>query len=103
MEKKYTLPREFAEKWVKALRSKKYKQDTDHNQYRYNDCYCAWGVYGVANKFKFITDSTCVKGKVELYNSVEYELFKFIYRLNDREKLTFPQIADEIETNVEFI
>lgn len=129
MENKYQLPKEFAEKWIEALRNGQYKQGRDKLAIIDNDdddeiCYCC---LGVACKLKNVSDK-------ELENNVEiaelskldpYEEFNDLYsdllelgipiqlingnlpneliRLNDNEKKSFIEIADWIEQNVEFI
>lgn len=116
MEKKYQLPKEFAERWVKALRSGKYEQTTDC-QLKLGDCYCVLGVAGIVAELKisikgdeFLTPITEEPNSYDpLYNvfgmdyNVGYRFAQELYRLNDTQHLTFPEIADWIESNVEFV
>lgn len=110
MGKKYQLPKEFAEKWVKALRSNKYKQHS--GELRNNiikNCYCAIGIACIANGIEI--DSTgfypVKDGKtLDYYGGYIYmteSMVKEIVSLNDHQKTPFPQIADWIEANVEFV
>ena len=110
MEKKYQLPREFAEKWVEALRSGEYKQ-TDHKLINNKGDYCC---LGVACKIVGMNDivlkehNTTVicdgwaysKGIPEGLND---RLHKMCVDMNDIERKSFPEIADWITDNVEFI
>jgi len=102
-EKKYRLPREFAEKWVAALRSGEYKQSTKN---LYNDAgYCC---LGVACKIEGISDDAMfgvvypnIKWVPEhlQYNNLQIECAN----LNDQQHKSFPEIADWIEQNCEFV
>lgn len=49
VEKKFKLNREFAEKWVAALRSGEYKQGTNYLFNESKDSYCCLGVACVIN------------------------------------------------------
>lgn len=123
MTKKYTLPKEFAEKWVKALRSGRYRQG-DEGLY-FNSCYCCLGVgcivagatpeeiVGEATAIVDI-DSTFRYFKIsdkEFYkripkeikgNAIDNDLVSELVKLNDEKGETFPEIADWIEANVKF-
>lgn len=106
--KNYQLPKEFATMWVDALRSGDYKQGQN---YLYNNGkYCCLGVAG------------CILGvsKASLINNKESRLFASVFpdnfttdpmtyslqsefiKMNDS-GCSFPEIADWIEANVEFI
>lgn len=100
--KEFALPKELGEKWVQALRSGLYKQDTEHAQYKYQDCFCAWGVFGEANNLEFESENKCLIDGKDI-NIFAGSLFQPIYRLNDTFKKKFPEIADFIVENVEFI
>lgn len=98
MEKKYQLPKEFAEKWVKALRSGEHKQIK--GSYIKDGCYCAMGLGFMI--------SGAVVGEIKLYGAGKTPLKMFdiksnIISLNDEKGKSFPEIADWIEANIEFI
>lgn len=113
--KKYQLPKEFAERWVKALRSGKYQQAT--GSLKTKSGYCC---LGVACKIKgariadlkdheWIERKGCIDPIVlekipDLLkgDSRENEFVKIVADMNDRGK-TFTVIADYIEQEVEFI
>lgn len=113
MEKKYQLPKEFAEKWIKALRSGDYEQGV----FRLKDehgCYCCLGVAGAMNGIHEFGDK-------QFYNSCEFSLDiedglipealyggsgnELVNTLTDKNDTgeTFDSIADWIEENVEFV
>lgn len=120
MEKKHTLPREFGEKWVQALRGGEYKQ-TKNKLAKVENGKCSYCCLGVAGKMRHFTDAEmCQYGELsELSSDNDYKDLKEIYGiperlilgmlvseligLNDTENYTFPQIADWIEQNVELI
>lgn len=96
--KQFKLPKEFAEKWVAALRSGEYKQS--YEDYENDGCYCTAGVgYEVngyqpkGDKLLNFPDKDPLTGK----------LFHEIVTMNDEQKLPFAEIADWIEENVEFV
>lgn len=104
--KEFKLPRTFTKKWVEALRSGKYKQETDEGQLRHGDCYCAIGVACLVNGFNFIDNYDAVKKKESIYDYLDRynpNRSSIFYRLNDNEKKSLPAIADWIEQNVKFI
>lgn len=108
--KKYQLPKEFAERWIAALRSGEYQQDTDHGMYYVPqaDCYCAMGAGLRANGFTFKSGGELVDGVdiFEISNGGGSEmspLWHEIMRMNDTKRLSFTEIADWLEQNVEFI
>lgn len=116
--KKYQLPREFATKWVAALRSGEYKQGTGG---LYNDgCYCCLGVAGViacVNTDQMQGEGVFEKTFQNLPESFPKQLIgsdfpqgnnynKLIGELtvlNDKQGKSFLEIADWIESNVAFI
>lgn len=113
MEKQYQLPKEFVNKWIKALRSGEFQQDTTAGQLSYNGCYCVLGVACVANGIPISDDGLDTVDKDgepvnydELKRVMQVQDTNFInviYRLNDGKKLSFKQLADWIEQNVELI
>lgn len=104
--KKYKLPKEFAEKWVAALRSGGYGQDIGERQLYVpkTDCYCADGVYAKVNGYEFNEAGTSAYHPLfkAIYRDEMYPLMKDVYTLNDDERMSFPEIADWITENVEF-
>lgn len=108
--KQYQLPREFAEKWVEALRS---TDETKHHtgelqSIRDRSCYCSIGVSCVANEIQISSDgmSMIIDGKkIDYYEGFIFKgrLAYDLVDLNDRQEKTFAQIADWLTTNVEFI
>jgi len=105
--KKYQLPKEFATKWVEALRSGDFKQTT--GQLKRGDCYCAIGVCALVNDFEFqgegqlaYKDGISIYTKMDLTNQT-LDFPKDIFRMNDTHKKPFIEIANYIEKNVEFI
>jgi len=107
---KYQLPREFATKWVAALREfpeqKHHKGELQNAKDR--SCYCAIGVSCLANNIDISDNgmSMIVDGeKVDYYEKFIFKdrLAYEIVNLNDRQELTFNEIADWIEANVEFV
>lgn len=108
--KKYRLPKEFATKWLEALRSGKYKQTTSflHD----SQGYCC---LGVAAKIKGVDlnafgswgylENHMADFPEELFDVVdtngEPKLQNELTKLNDNEHYSFTEIADWIEENVE--
>jgi len=108
--KAYKIPKESAEKWLLELRSGKYSQHTGElKDYSKKDCYCAIGLYCLANGYEISKGGMQVikdGQSVDYYNGgigLDYRLVKSIVDLNDSSKRPFSEIADWIETNVEFI
>ncbi len=124
---KYQLPKEFAEKWIEALRSGEYKQGRDKLA-TINDaneiCYCCLGVacklqnikdteleqYGeIAELTKIDADEDFNNEYTDLldigipYNLIGTQLPNELITLNDNEKKSFVEIADWIIENVELI
>ena len=105
------MPKEFAEKWVKALRSGEYKQVQRHLSK--DDCFCCLGVLGTVclgipiKQLVFFHESIIgiaflkdIKEPIPI--GLTSELQEELINLNDKDLYTFPQIADWIEANVEF-
>lgn len=120
--KAYTLPKEFAEKWINALRSGNYKQGKSYlysyvsNGITGEDRYCCLGVACTLNNIpksdlrcEFIGQSFFMP--VELKGDGSYNnLVRALTDLNDgthsndhRDSKSFNEIASWIEQNVEFI
>jgi hypothetical protein len=104
----YQLPKEFATKWVAALRSGEYKQTGGVYYNPQNNCYCSMGVGLVANEIEInkkgdstINDDNPFLECMPLTG--DGTLWFAIYNLNDHEQKSFPEIADWIEANVDFI
>ncbi len=111
MEKKYTLPREFGEKWVAALRSGNFNQTQATLKDDWGHCCLgvACEIQGAAfyrKKFSFIPVTW---GKrfglpVELLNGeLDWTSLPFVLSSMNDKGTPFSQIADWIEANVEFI
>lgn len=112
----YQLPKEFATKWVEALRSGNYMQTRGefYNESKGEICYCASGLAYIANGFQFISKSLVEKDGAK-YSPwgyygygfpgpiIQAELVDKIVELNDSQNMPFTKMADWIEANVEFI
>lgn len=119
--KKYQLPKGFAEKWVKALRSGKYKQGKE--QLCNEDGYCCLGVAAIiagatpiqlgdkqwlavnsAVGHAFATEKPFLKNIPEQLKGMNNKdiISGKVAALNDGGK-SFAEIADWIESNVEFV
>lgn len=90
------------DKWIKALRSGRYKQTTGRLRKKINGKYryCCLGVLCKINRLNFRTCT--IKGHIA--DKIATEKFGLSYKeqtrlstLNDIDRLTFKQIADEIE------
>ena len=142
MEKKFKLPKEFALKWVEALRSGEYTQgegdlaiideNEDGTVTLQNTSFCCLGVAGylcgnnisklasesyLDNSFKdvptlllgYSSDNSLVKVLSHLNDgtsSSDVLKGEFVFRREIKhpyDKLTFLEIADFIEDNVEFV
>jgi len=117
MEKKFRLPKEFATRWVAALRSGEYKQGNGTLRMLYDDGnhYCC---LGVAIKMNGVDDKNIfggypnIESNAEILAAVPLELLMGstgdgslgaeCVDLNDIENKSFPEIADWLEQNVEF-
>lgn len=116
--KKYSLPRDFAEKWVAALRSGEYAQARERLGNSVNG-YCCLGVAcKVAGaKDEMLKNCSVIHSSPdmgipqniqdvipnELKGGVEEEFIRELIELNDDTGFDFHQIADWIEINVEFV
>lgn len=113
MDKKYTLPNEFGEKWVEALRSGEYEQG-DGSLFKKETCaFCCLGVAGLIcglekddmqnvgdlSDIDFISKN---KMPIQLFDDGYYLQLEAM-DLNDNQKMSFPQIADWLEQNVKFV
>lgn len=107
--KKYSLPKEFGEKWVKALRATELKQGFGKYHDMVNDCYCAMGVGLVVNNVLLDKHGRNTIGNDPLMDcrpiqdNDDSSLWLSIYKLNDKQRKSFSEIADLIVENVEFI
>lgn len=110
-EKKFRLPKEFAEKWIAALRSGEYKKGTGQlrsgRKGKYE--YCCLGVAGVLCRVPddvLEVDGYFHNTKKKTMPQVPKELFghdlsEKLVHLNDKKGKTFKSIAKWIEQNVE--
>lgn len=109
MEKQYQLPKEFASKWVEALRCGEYQQTTGVlKDYVNGICHCGNGVGYEANGYEIVKEASIMfNGKVasgfESGLPIPLELFEAVVDMNDTKRKSFDEIADWIEENVEFI
>jgi len=104
----YKIEKEFGTKWVKGLRSRKFKKGKFKLYEPTTDCHCALGVAAVVNDFKFTKNGILAvkeNGHLYLYDDevVSMNLYAKITEMNDHDDLPFRKIADWIEANVEFI
>lgn len=112
MEKKYQLPKEFATKWVEALRSGDFKQG---NLWLLKDNeYCCLGVACVASgmsveeidnkklidEHNFTALPKCIPPL--LVGNLSQPFVGNVANMND-DGVPFTEIADWIEANVEFV
>ncbi len=110
MEKKYQLPKDFAEKWVKALRGGEFGQ-TRFRLTDFCDNYCCLGIACKINDYtdKQITDYNNTWFGDTNFKRIPVELRKNnalierLVELNDKYDKSFIDIADWIETNVDFV
>lgn len=123
-DKKYRLPKEFGEKWLKALRSDEYKQVSGTLYNAATQGYCCLGVAcRIEYPLHYLKNSkgdsfglTINKGtgsddlKYELHkipeelkgNSHDNKLVGELTEMNDNDEKSFKDIANWIEENVEF-
>ncbi len=81
------LSQQIKDPWIKALRSKKYRQGFGKYYNKEDDTYCVYGVLkAILGEEAFNVASTCVS----------YMHMSF-FILNDMQKLTFNELADIIE------
>lgn len=121
--KQYRFPKKEGTKWLKALRSKKYKQDTGY--LKSSSGYCCLGVLGrvcgltekeLDNKYWLRLHDVHVEAIDHYFEEVENlinipkevigadfdnMLVEELSRMNDNNK-SFIDIADWIEDNIEF-
>lgn len=109
MTKEYQLPKEFAEKWVAALRSGEYQQGSE--SLCYNDSYCCLGVAcaisGVVNVphqdwIKATTAKDTSIPKILIGSAATSGLVYAVSTMNDSGS-SFADIADWIEENVQCV
>jgi hypothetical protein len=119
-EKEYRLPKEFAEKWIIALRSGKYAQaegtlyDPEKNGFCCLGVACAmnYPLYRLKNRygeFAIIINKSHADLQVDLKKiprelkgiALNNELVEVLTRMND-DGYPFDTIADWLEKNVEF-
>lgn len=97
------LPKDFKKKWVKALRSGKYKQGK-YYLYAGDGTYCCLGVAGIVNGCS-IESMKGQSGTMEkIYREVtpvplSYGEIQTLTGMNDSYGKTFEEIADYIEQN----
>lgn len=123
--KEFKLPKHFAEKWIKALRSGKYHQTTEIlGKVKGDKCeYCCLGVAASLQGFEMdvlsengelieLTKWDDNSDEIEYFDLIEAglpdtlftgELPSLLIEMNDRQNKTFDEIADWVEENVEFI
>lgn len=111
--KQYQLSREFAEKWLSALRANTYKQA---RRKLYDPIEKGFCCLGVACSIVSIPKSFLLKNNTALLSSGQFDrkvllpaglkgdrdLNRALAQMNDNGK-SFSEIADWIEENVEFI
>jgi hypothetical protein len=116
---KFKLPKGFATKWVKALRSGKYVQTTgqlfrDAVSFNRPIGYCCLGVAckvaGVEDRYLSSKGTIPVKrNDDDIFNGVtpklrnNSDLQARLWELNDQKEYGFRRIATWIEKNVEFV
>jgi hypothetical protein len=116
--KDFRLPKEFAEKWLKALRSGDYEQGTNVLYKEKTNGYCCLGVAcRIEYPLHYLKASDGYAGLIEKsLHQLKFDLKKIpnelkgdsynilvrtLTRMNDDENYSFDQIADWIEKNVE--
>lgn len=96
--KKYQLPKEFATKWVKALRETPESNRITEYYTDGKDCYCGFGLALLVAEADFTRER--INSKLpEGLADIEHE----IVTINDEYDYDFKFQADWIEANVEFI
>ena len=103
MEKPYQLPKEFAEKWIAALRSGEYRQGTGQFFDKTEQCYCSLGLGLLANNIPLADGNNGLDNYPALERIIPSRIQAEIISLNDDRGLPFSEIADWIEQNVDFI
>ncbi len=114
MDKKYKLPKEFATKWLEALRSGEYKQGQEVlcSFTKEEVTYCCLGVAGhicgLSNEDllnRVVFDFELAKAKLPqqlIGESFHNDLVGILTNMNDIQNQSFSEIADWIEANCEF-
>lgn len=96
----YQLPKEFATKWVSALRSGKFIQIKKCYTNGQKNCFCALGlgyyVQGCHFDYHGIPDDP-------LNMPITGHLYKTILQMNDVENKSFVEIADFVQQTIELI
>jgi hypothetical protein len=89
-------------KWLEALRSGKFKQG--FGQLQKDDAYCCLGVLCVAASLKINRAGEAVlggEGYSPFHKLLGDEAMTYrLYRMNDSDEKSFPEIADYIEANL---
>ena len=114
--KDFRLPKEFAEKWLKALRSHDYEQGDGALYKEKTNGYCCLGVAcRIEYPLQYLKASDGYAGLIEKsQGQLKFDLKKIpkelkgsndlvkrLTRMNDDENYSFKKIADWIEDNVE--
>jgi len=102
------MEKELKEKWVTALRSNTYTQGTGQLYDPEKNKYCCLGILCQVADLKIdesgvrlINDEEKEDGYVGFYEVLGNKpLVETLWRLNDIEKLSFPEIADYIDKNL---
>lgn len=112
MEKKLQLPKEFAEKWVKALRSGEYEQGSE--ALHQNGKYCCLGLACLVSGHEYVGSEGLIDLRkyykvppvlTDVYEDEEGKmpnLDQTLATMNDSGS-SFKDIANWIEHNIEFI
>lgn len=108
--KKYQLPKEFAQKWIEALRSGEYGQVIGLLKNPYKNQYCCLGVAckiagaKVFNPNGWIPLTSVPKTIPDILRGSNRDstLVNKLSDMNDKGK-TFTEIADWIEANVDLV
>lgn len=87
--------------WIAALRSNGYAQGSGQMKYVHQGtcCYCCLGVANQVWNVGTPDDYAVMQatGDNGIFFKMPYDLQRYLYGLNDSRKMTFAQIADEIE------
>lgn len=97
--KRYQLDKKVARKFIKALRNPQYTQIRGAYKNDKPNCFCGIGLFAHVNNI-FIEEPEMIVG---LGQHIDPFLEGKIVDMNDDQEMTFPEIADWIEANVEFI
>src|SRR5579863_6705138 len=99
----YTLPKKLGINWVNKLRTTTIKQITGSYYSKSKNGYCSLGIYYLANGLDPRKRDDSPPSKYEEMGEFINPIYWKIVELNDKRFLTFRQIADWVEENVEFI